>query len=332
MLNWMKKKKNSSSSASSSAELKNECDVVPKTELSSSRQALNNISIGLSASEPSPSGVKKISNDGNTRECSNKFCCGENPSENDECSKSSFIDNIQFAADNSETECRRPEKPNNLIEFYDPYADYCKLECPDSPFNSIISDSGYQSVGYIRLKKKLLRFYSSDYDLFTTDNGASTDDKSQLNYELLFDIEKQLHDSKFNLINCRSYNDDLNKAQFILSCAPQWSLEDFNDDQKHTRMHEDTATIAEFYKLTVRGDILVHFHNIEIETGRVYEKGDANLASFLKWLFLKGCEMKHSHLVKNKKSSLIQIIKNFFLRKISKWNSQKFQRLLLYFF
>lgn len=324
MWSWTKNLSESEPTSPTSA-LKNEADVVPQTELSSSRQALNNISIGLNTVSGEPSGVKSTSleDSGTIAEagiCSNKFCCGE--IFNDDDYSKNFIDHLRLINKSADSiVCHRPTNVNNpqtrsgdLIEFYDPYADYNKLECPESPFNSIVITTDI-SGRYVQLKEKKLRFYCEDYDIFaTTDKitNTSIDDKSphQPDYQLLSDIEYQLDDSKFSLDRCKDYNERFRSAQRMHNCESQWKLQDFNDDQVSTRMCEDTAAIAEYYKISNDGHIVLHFLNIEIDTGNSSHRGDRNLIQRLKWCFLKGREITEDHKVKNKKSSpLLQIMK-----------------------
>lgn len=309
-----------------------ELDVVPRTELLASRQALNNISIGLSAAGESSSSDKRITE---ARICRNKFCCGGEETE-DDCSKN-FIDQLRLINQTADTnECQRTRKVNtasscDFIEYYDPYSDYNKLECPDSPFNSIILSSDI-SGRFVRLKPKKLRFYCEDYEIYSTTDKTTNDDKSisQLDYRLLSDIEHQLDDAKFNLDVCRDYNARLRSFQHDHECDDEWKLEDFNDDQCSTRMCEDTAAIAEFYKISNDGSIAVHFINIEVETASEACQGDENIFQRVKWFFLKGREITEDHKVENKKSStsLLHAIRQKLVASIkrnmkSKWISAK---------
>lgn len=330
MWNWTKKL----SKSEPTSPLKTEAEVVPRTELSTSRQALNNISIGLSTVTGESSGVKATILEENgaineTRICSNKFCCGE--FNEDDCSKN-LIDHLRLINQSAESiECHRSINVNNpqthsgdLIEFYDPYAEYNKLECPDSPFNSIIINTDI-SGRFVQLKAKKLRFYCDDYDIFAkTDKITSTliDDKSQhqTDYHLLSHIEYQLDYTKFSLDRCKDYNERFRNAQRFHNCESQWKLEDFNDDRISTRMSEDTAAIAEYYKISNDGHIVIHFLNINVETGNSCHQGGGNLIQRLKWRFIKGREITEDHKVKNKKSlpSLLKIIRQKFVASIKR--------------
>lgn len=319
MWKWPKLSSKTSSPASPNSMLMCEIDVVPRTELSTSRQALNNISIGLVAAgagestsaEKSSSDERRITE---TRICSNKFCCGDRDNEDDDCCRN-FIDNLRLINQTADSnDGQRPKKVNStanrscdFIEYYDPYEDYNKLECPDSPLNSIILTSDI-SGRFVRLKPKKLRFYCEDYDIYTTTDklpSARIDDKSQpqLDYELLSDIECSLDDTKFNLDRCRDYNERFRSAQRQHECECQWHLEDFNDDQLSTRMNEDTATIAEYYKISNDGSIVLHYLSVEVEMAQSTLQGDRNLIQRVKWFFLRGREITEDHKVRNKKSS-----------------------------
>lgn len=322
MFNWLKKNNNSSEN-----ELKNESDVMPKTELSTSRQALNNISIGLNVDNvaieeaASSSGIK-FNKQGIFRVCSNRFCCGDdiqNAINNEHRNRSTFIDNVYIETDNDETESRRTEIINNksysFIEFYDPYADYCKLECPDSPLNSIIisSNDDLKST-YMRLKKKQIRNkLGNNFDIFTTQKCEISNEISHLNYEVLSKLEEKLEFCDYNLDEVRDYNRRYRRAQRQNHQISTWNYEDFKDDPTCIRNHDDTIAIKEFYKLTVTGDVHLHFHYIDVETGVSNESfGASSLCNFIKWFIFKGHEITEFHYVKEESTSIIEVIKNFF--------------------
>lgn len=301
--------------------LQREVDVVPRTEITASRQTLNNISLALNGAESSgeASGEKAVS------PCKN--CCDvhveSERADNDEsikCSKNSkspLIDKLR-AADSArsiddngtETECRRPignVKNRDYIIFFDPCVDYGRLECPDSHYPSLVDIPHHGR--YVQLKTKQQRNRSSNFDLFATIDKLETveKDKSELNYKLLSDIERRLDASKYNLFNCRVYNNEYRK---LSGCDENRPLEDFNDDAKSTRMNDDTRTIKEFYRLSIESDVLIHYQDVTVETGQAFESYSRSFLNFFTWLLLKGKEITEER--KAKDFSLINAIANFF--------------------
>lgn len=304
--------------------LQREVDVVPKTEITASRQTLNNINLALNSAESSGETSGNLHEKGVS---SSKYCCDEHVeserADNDEsikCSKNSkspLIDKLCAAdsarsIDDNETECRRPignVKNRDYIIFLDPCVDYGRLECPDSHFPSLVDIPTAHHGRYVQLKNNQQRHYSSNYDLFTTIDKLETieKDKSELNYKLLSDIERRLDASKYNLFNCRAYNKEYRK---ISGCDEIWPLEDFNDDAKSTRMNEDTRTIKEYFRLSIESDVLIHFQDLKVETGQAVESHSRGFLNFFTWLLLRGKEITEEH--KTKDFSLINTIANFF--------------------
>lgn len=338
MMNWFKR---SRAEQDKEQELKTEIDVVPQTEITASRQALNNINIALnadeSAGESSGKYYEKSVNDEN-KMCKNKYCCGSisqvEPPLNgvDESikdyrnSKSTLIDNLR-GADNkahesgsifNETECRRPSriiknvKNDDYIIIFDPFVDYGRLECPDSAYPSVIDYPSIRYGRYVQLKSKKNRHYSNNFDLFTTsDKPKLDDDKSPFDYKLLSNVEKQLDETKYNLLKCKLYNQEYRRIHTKGSnCTVDWVLEDFNDDKKSTRMSDDTRTIKEFYRLSIDSHLLVHFQDIVVDTGRTVESYSKSFLNFFTWLALKGKEINEQH--KTAKTSWIKAILSCF--------------------
>lgn len=328
--------------AEGSSPLKSEIDVVPRTEFTASRQALNNINTALSKVGES-SGVSDNETLKSQKGCNNKYCCSiyteaqkVEPADNGDDasidyyknSKSSLIDNLRAADNthalvgsiNNETECRRPirvpgdVKNRDYIILFDPYVDYGRLECPDSAYPSVIDYPTIRYGKYVQLKNKKLREVSHNFDLFTTIDKleSAADDKSTLNYKLLSNIEKKLDDSKYNLLNCKAYNDELKEASkmFALGAINDWKLEDFNDDQRSTRMSDDTRAIREFYKLSMENHVHIHYQNIVVANGHTIESCPNGFLNFFTWISLKGKEITEQH--KAERTSWIKTILNFF--------------------
>lgn len=337
-MKWFKRSTVEEREVEQEAPLRKEIDVVPKTEFSASRQTLDNINIVLHSGESSGEVSRKYQGkiDKSTG-CSNKYCCGDSAdvsksadNGDDESmkkqknSKTSLIDNLR-AADNishgsivnaNETVCRRPVKVNkhvkNIVHFHH-CVDYGRLECPDSIYPSMPDLFGK----YVELKSKRQRQYCESCDLFTTSDKpkSAENDKSPLNYRLLSNVEKQLDESEYNLRNCWSYNEAYRAIQRRLRSEKHidWLFEDFNDDNLSTHMSEDTRTIKEFYRLSIESHLLLHFHNIKVEMGRVDETQQKKFTNFLAWFALKGKEITEEHKISG--TSWITKVLNLFRMK-----------------
>lgn len=329
--------------------IQNEIDVVPKTEITASRQTLDNINTALCAGESSGASANGKEKSERTR-CKNKFCCKVDECESQKIDKgesmniekkgkNNFIDNLRSAADNNEhaselsttiegdeTVCRRPSKAIKNVKnaeyiiHFDPYVDYSRLECPDSAYPSVIDYPRVRYGKYVELKSKKNRNCSETFDLFTSSNRIKSADEciiTTLNYELLSNLEKNIDESEFNLFNCRLYNRDFqeirqNFGSFYLG---DWTFDDFNDDNKSTRMCDDTKTIKEFYRLGIDNNVLIHFQDISVQTGPTEDQQlSKNFMDKMSWLFNKGKEITEKHKIK--KNWIKQILDMF--RKKSK--------------
>ncbi|CRK92539.1 CLUMA_CG006082, isoform A [Clunio marinus] len=327
IIKWFKQLKNDKKeeNGDESQQLRQEIDVVPKTELSASRQTLNNINIALQVGESSGESSAKYVGDEHEKTtcCNNKYCCAneEGNDENDEdisisddfnlesiktlktTTTPSIVENLRLPTDNNsenssiinETDCRPGAEALNY---------------------AFEGDEEKTQGKYVCLKKKHERFHSDNSDLFTTtDSLDSINDHSTLNYELLSSIEKRLDSSEYNITNCQIYNDNVKRIREMMSEPPtnDWICEDFNDDKISTRMDADTKTIKEFYRLCVRSHVLIHYLDIKVEVGESDEVYESSFENFIKWLFFRGKEMTEEHLVN--KSVWIQAILNFFRKK-----------------
>lgn len=304
-------KKATAEDTSEAPPLQSEVNVVPKTEITASRQALTNINLTLGESSGESSGIQRSDKKGG---CKNKFCCNvsrEHVNEPaDKCdesikdnksSKSKLIENLR--ADNgarvgyrsADETVRRPSNVKNS-DYIISSLDYIRRECPDYPFPEIV----HQNKHFLENENvKNHRFYLKNCELFAPNckTKGENNDKSQLNYQLLSNLEKHLDDSKFNLMKCKAYNANWRRLKERFGIPPT-QFEDFRDNDENIVMSDDTRAIKEFYNLSMESSILMHFHEIVIETGRSeeYRKG---CVSFLKWLVLKGKEIKEKHLVKS---------------------------------
>lgn len=126
-------------------------------------------------------------------------------------------------------------------------------------------------------------------------------------------MEKQLDESKYNLFNCKIYNSELKKIRKLLgfNYTELSSIEDFKDDNKNTRMSDDTRAIKEFYKLSIESNILIHFQDICVEVGREKApKSESSFMNFFTRIFRGGDEVTEQFKVK--KTPWIKKILNFF--------------------
>lgn len=322
--------------------LQNEVDVVPKTEIQVSRQTLDNISYTFG--ESSSGEANDTGKQPEKRSCENKHCCeteiNTQPGEiidkgdgeaikNQKSIKTTFIDNLR-AADLKEhmfdeIVCRLPSKVIKNVKnaeyiiHFDPYVDYGRMECPDSTYPSLIDYPSVRYGRYVELKGRKDRQYSETFDLFTkSDNIKTVFDKATVNYRLLSNIEKNIDESKHNLLKCRIYNrryDEIRKRLGFENVGV-WKSEDFNDDCKSTRMTDDTRTIKEFYRLTNENHILIHLEDISVQTGRSEEEQKPNtkkdFIDFLDRIFFKGKEITERH---KKSGSCLKEIVGFFRKK-----------------
>lgn len=346
-MKWFKKSTVDQRLARNCSLLKDEKDVVPKTEFSASRQTLENINIALYGGESSgvPSKIKHSDGSAKQKGCANKYCCGgfahdsqddltdygdDESIKNYKNSKSTLIDNLRRADNNAhasegsssgafiETDCRR----SSVVIKEITNADYIICYNPSANDNGRleVSDSSYQCVDcpgfgpYIQLKSKRERHLSQTFDLFTSSDKlkAPEHDKLSFNYQLSSNVEKKLDESRYNLYNCKMYNRTMVRARKLHGheYSELSSIEDFNDDGKSTRMSDGTKTIKEFYKLSIESNILIHFQNISVELGREKKLYENSFWNFLTRIFLGGDEITEKRTVKE--SSWIKKLLNFF--------------------
>lgn len=275
-------------------------ELVPSAKISASRQASSNIQLTLHGESSQSSEcardddeVGRISN----RECENKFCCGvmsknhslqENADKNDESIKSFYCKNFTPNNDQHETLSRRSsrlyEDRKNFFICYEPAMDYGRLEVPDSIFPSIMN---WPSINYANVVE-------------------TNEKKPPTNYELLSNIEHNLDESKYNILNCMLFNHNYQHEHQSLGsgCRPAWKIEDFDDDNNNTPMNRDTKTIKEFYRLSELDDILLHYNDIAIEASHTVGRMKDGFFGFMSWLAFKSKEIKEKHKIAHKPSWL----------------------------
>lgn len=327
------------------SQLKSEIDVVPKTEITASRQALDNINVALTGESSGATSKMTGETEAKRSACINQYCCGlkirpeQDDNDEDESIRNyknckSLIDNLRAADNNAhafedsfavETSRRRLStdtkyvKNHDYIIFFDPCFDYGTRECPDSMYPSVIGAPAVRYGKYVQLKTRQQRHYSCSYDIFTSSDTLNSDgiDKSSLNYRLLSNVEKQLDSSSYNLLNCHIFNTTCLRVQSIHGTKSDvsWMDEDFNDDNKSTRMSGDTRIIKEFYRLSLESHILIHFHDIKIERACSVEPHPKKFFNFLNWITLKGKEITEEQKIEG--ASWIKAILKFW-KKIRK--------------
>lgn len=319
MFKWIKRSKDVKGDEATLSPLQHEIDVVPRTEITASRQTLENINIALSAGESSgETSEKKIEGLNENGKCGNKFCCGgvadcDNADAARHCktSKLNLTDTLRAADNNAhasrgslpDATVHRPcpvPRNDDYIEYYDAYVDNGRLEVPDSVFPSVNGRSDVRFAPFVELKSRRERNVSETSDLFNnTDRIKIPSDKTPLNYELLSNVERNIDGSRFNLYNCRAYNDECRAIDRLLGTnrMVDWQPEDFNDDGKSTRMSNDTRTVKEFFRLSIDGHILIHFHDICVHVGATEVSVSRKFLDFCTRMLLRGKEITEKHKV-----------------------------------
>lgn len=306
-LKWFSRNSHNNSNSATADEISNEIDIVPRTEISASRQALDNITLVLNANGESSGevGITRKYRD-NTVSCDNKYCCGAGDESHSHIKNADHVDesikNFKTTHDDNDKCARRQstklnDECKNLYVRREPIVDYGKLEVPDSMYPSIID---WPSINFQDEK-----FENSEYN------------KKPLNYKVLSDIEHKVEASTYNIVNCMLFNYDYRRDYETLGsgCRKEWKLEDFDDDNKSTPMNEDTKTIKEFYRLSELNDVLLHYHEIIIvEASQTIEcmRFKEGFFDFLSWLIFKGKEINEKHKVKKGKCLWLRNILNFF--------------------
>lgn len=318
MFQWIKRSKDVRGDEATLSPLQREIDVVPRTEISASRQTVENINIALSAGESSSGEAsgKKLEGLNENGNCENKFCCGgvaDNADAAKQCktSKVNLTDTLRAADNNAhasrgslpDATVHRPSplpRTDDYIKYYDVYVDYGRLEVPDSVYASVNGLAATPFAPFVELKSRGERNVSETSDLFNnTDRIKIPADKTPLDFKLLSNVEKNIDESRFNLYNCRAYNDECRAIDRALGTnrMTEWPLEDFNDDGKSTRMSNDTKTVKEFYRLSIDGHILIHFHDISVHVGKTEVSVSEKFLDFCFRLFFRAKEITEKQRV-----------------------------------
>ena len=293
------------------AQLKNEIDVVPRTEITASRQALNNISLALNNTYGESSGEStRKRHDCKTR-CDNKCCC-------DEChSHDKTADNANESMTDSNINKRVQIKGNKLeipswVSMYD---DIVEME-PIVEDTRIVDVNFYYPTLFLSPPPIVTDYNKSDL------NHQYVDLKSRY-YQVRSSVENKCAIPKNSIENCIKINEEFRakKEKFPESDA-HWKLQDYNDDSKHTRMCKNTAIIAEFFRLHDDRGVPngVPYLDIEIDEPDVdqtfiYEN---KIFKQLKWRFLKGTELKEKRGFGFECTVFLKELLKKVIRKISK--------------
>lgn len=265
----------------------NEIEIVPKTEITASRQVLNNIELVLQGESSGAKSGKTEKTDTSVKQvCKNKFCCGivsRSQSHLESADDGDDDDSVKTYSpnkDNRETTSRRTSSSDDdnkkFYIFHPPAVDYSKLEVPDSSFPSIIDSLSLPTINQ-----------NDMYEL--------TKEIKQPNYQVLSSIEHNLDPSKYNILKCHTFNAKYRQIYNPLGsgCRPDWKIQDYNDDKKSTRMSFDTRAIKEFHRLNEISDILLHFHDVMVEeTTKSIESYKEGIMDRLSWLMFRGKEIK----------------------------------------
>jgi hypothetical protein len=291
------------------SELQNEVNIVPKTEITTSPQALSNITLALSAVASSSSSSGESSRKyrdvvSKTENCENKYCCDVKSHSHlvnaDKCDESiiDFADNKSITIDsvrlieNDEKMTVLGGRSGKFNEDFENYYTSKDSHAPDSILiNLSLLMNDEKSVGQqTALKRKLA------------------------NYKLLSNIEGHLDTAKYNIMNCIIFNAGYQEVYetFGSGCRPNWKVEDSNDDYINTSMSDDTKAIKEFYRLSELEDILLHYQDIAIGASYRVERTKDGFIGFISWLMLKGKEIKEKHKVKEEQCSWFERIVKVF--------------------
>jgi hypothetical protein len=294
---WFTRSKAGATAENVATAMPQEIDIVPRTEISASRQALDNITLALSAHRGESSGesglTRKCHESISKKGCENKYCCdveshSHSPSADNEAIRNNHPATTKTSEQRKISFTLADDEVRHAFAVDDSKK---KLEVPDPKEPSVVECPSI--------------------------NHPQVDDVKQRNYRIISDIEYKLEQSNFTLRQCSFFNHEYRKEYESLGsgCRPEWKLEDFNDDTKSTRMDEDTRVIKEFYRLSELNDILVHYHDIIIEASCTVECVREGFVGFVTWLVLKGKEMKEKHKVKEAKEGK-QGTKCLWLRKL----------------
>lgn len=293
--------------------LRNEIDVVPKTEITASRQALDNITLALNNVYGESSGeCSKKRHDKKSR-CDNEYCCPKSHSHNETADNAN--ESITDSNINKRVKGNKLEIPN-WITIYDdieenevvsePFVDDTKFEEADSCYPTVLVWPTFNDPDIKKPKS----------------NYQYVDIKARY-YQVQSCLECHCNNPKYSIKNCEEINEVFRaKQKKFPDSDAHWKLQDYNDDNKHTKMSKDTATIAEFFRLhNDRGVpqgvpyLDIKIDEPDLEQTYVYED---EFIKQLKWRFQKATELKEK---KGFGFECTQIMKKMFktvIRKLSK--------------
>lgn len=265
-----------------------EIEFVPRTEITASRQVLDNIELVLHGeSSRSVGGGETSTADPSTntkqkRGCKNKFCCGivsRSQSHLESADDGDDDESVKSSPNKGKTASRRTSSSDDSKKFYifhPPAVDYARLEVPDSSFPGMIDSLSLPMINRNDL-----------YEL--------TREVTQPNYEVISSIEHNLDPRKYNIVNCMAFNAKYKHEHDPpgSGCRPEWKFEDYNDDKKNTPADRDTRAIKEFYRLNEVCDILLHFHDVMVEEATHSIEGfQDGISDLFSWLVYRGKEIK----------------------------------------
>lgn len=283
--------------------LRDEIDIVPKTEITASRQALDNITLALNnvCGESSGESTRKCS-DGKQKSCENKYCCGVESHSHDKTADNGnesmkrlrFSENVHI----QEIPSIKAPKESQTSHEYVAKVDYGKLEVPDSEFPSLFD----WATKYGDYEEP-----DSLFDVYKT-----LDVKSR-HYRIMSNAEYGLSKPRYSIMNCELFNYEFRHRNGSLGsgCRPDWEHEDFNDDIINTQMDDDTRTIKEFYRLNTINDILVHFTDVKVNTSHTVEWFKDGVFGFLSWFFFRSEEITEDYGKSKLKSWLKRVFGKF---------------------
>jgi len=303
-------------------QLKNEIDVVPRTEITASRQALDNITLASNNIYGESSGEstwKRHDKGDNKTGCGNKYCCGIEcqshvktaDKANESITDSKINKRVQIKGNKLEIPSFVTTNDNELIVenaveaenlFYRPALACLTRDHPD--FDELKPIYQHVEIKPFPTDRELIEDDFYDRTIFTplTLNHPMFDESKPMyqyvdlksrDYKLLSSIERNCINPRYNLRNCKKFNEDFHDKNDIFpenKGKIQWNFQDFDDDKKSTRMHDDTAAIKDYFKLSVCGDILIHM-DIEIHEPYKARFCDDVLFGKWQWRFFKGTEV-----------------------------------------
>lgn len=292
-----------------SIQLKDEIDVVPRTEITTSRQALDNISFALSNELGESSGVGsgiKSQEEKINKKCNNKYCCNvksHSHNKNDD-NQSITLFTIHEANENNESdsdyEINNERQIQQKIKQLNDEITAGKLKPfgEDGNENRESEDAEPEDLGFERYSPM---YYSPNIDY------------KKFKYEYLSKLEYDLMKSKFSIARCLKFNYRSKLKDFRGNKRKlRWKFEDFMDDRCHRKMHVDTRIIKEYHRLDAHSNILLHLPPMKIHRPIGIEHFGKGIMETIRWHLVKSEEATEGYNVKRES-------KCTFIRRIKKW-------------